>query len=74
MARRVTHIFQIIMLAACPHTFLRCHRPLIVAAFQTREQVLELNHTRIGKHQSRVILRNKRAGIDDLMPIRFKII
>ncbi len=55
--RRIAHVIQIVMLAARADAFLRRRCAFIRARFKAREDVLELNHARIGKEQGRVIQR-----------------
>ena len=71
--RRVADIIQIIMLAPGPHAFLRRGGAGIVACLQPGEQILELHHPRIDKHQRRVVARHKRAGRLDRMAMLFEI-
>ena len=57
----VSHIVQIIMLAAGANAFLCCRCPFVITGFDAREEVFKLNHAGIGKHQRGIIARNKRA-------------
>ena len=56
---RITNVIQIVMFATRTHTFLRGGCAFVIARFNTREQVLKLNHTRIGKHQCRIVARHQ---------------
>ena len=69
-----SHIFQIIMLPARPHTFLRRSRPRIVALFQSQKDILELVHPRIGEEQRRIVRRDERRGVDLLMPMLDEVV
>ena len=74
MPRGVAHIVQIVMLAARAHTFLRRRCALVVTGFHPGEQVLELNHAGIGKHQRRVIAGHQRAAVHHLVTVLGKIV
>ena len=74
MARCITNVVQIIVLAAGPHTFLAGHRAVIIPLLKPSENVLELHHARIGKHQRRVITRNQRRAFHHRMAIRLETI
>ena len=58
VAGGVTDVVQIVVLAAGAHAFLRCHSAFIVAVFLAGEHVLELNHSRVGEHQRRIVARH----------------
>ena len=61
VACRIADIFEVVVLAAGPNAFLRCHRPVVTACLETGEQVLELHHAGVGEHQRRIVLRHQRA-------------
>ena len=61
VACRIADIFEVIVFAAGPNAFLRCHRPVVPARLEAGEQVLELHHAGIGEHQCRVVLWHQRA-------------
>ena len=71
VARGVTHIVEVVVLAAGAHAFLRRGRAGIVAVFQPGEQVLELHHPRIGEHQRRVVARHQGRAFDAAMAVPF---
>ena len=71
---RHAHIVQIIVLAPGTHAFLGTHRPRVAALFNTGKQVLELHHTRIGKHQGRIVLGHQGTGGNDLMSVIGKVV
>ena len=73
MTGGVTHVIQVVMLAACAYTFLAGNRAYIVAPVQTQEAVLKLVHPRIGKQQGWVIGRNQGAGGNTGVSLRFKV-
>ena len=56
VARRIAHVFQIIVLAAGTHAFLGTGRSCIVALLAAEEKILELVHPRVGKQQSGIIV------------------
>src|SRR5690606_3095533 len=74
MTRRITAVFQIVMLAAGPHTLLACGRPGIVALFPAQEQSLELVDASVGKQQSGVIRRHQRTARNNGMALLFEIV
>jgi len=55
----ISHVFQIIMLAAGPDAFLGGYRAEIVSFFLAEKGALELHHTGIHKQQGGVILGNQ---------------
>jgi len=59
MARGGPDIFQIVVFAAHPHTFLRGGRAFVAALVQPQKNILKLNHARIGEQQGRVVARDK---------------
>jgi len=61
VARGISHIVEVIVLAARAHTFLRGGRAFVVAVFDAGKQVLELHHARVREHQCRVIAGHKRT-------------
>jgi len=67
--RGVADVFQVVVLAAGTHAFLRRGGTLVGAFFQTEEDVLELVHAGVGEEQRRVALGHERAGRHDRMPL-----
>ena len=67
MTGRVADIFEIVVLAAGTHAFLRCCRPVVRPMFGADEDVLELHHARVGKHERGVVPRHQRRRRDNLM-------
>ena len=59
VARGITHILEIVVLAASSHTFLRGDGPLIRALLEPQKRLFELIHARIGKQQRGVIRRHQ---------------
>ena len=59
MPRRVTDVFQVIVLAAGANAALRRRGATIGFLFLAQEHVLELHHARIGEQQRRVVARNQ---------------
>ena len=74
MSRRIADILQIVMLSPGAHTFLRRHRPVIIAMLCPGENVLELNHPGIGEHQRRIITRYQRTGRDNLVTVLREVV
>ncbi len=60
MAIGEADVFEIVMLAAGAHAFLRSGRLVVVALFEAEEDVLELVHARIGEQQRGIVGRNER--------------
>ena len=58
----VANVLQVIVFATCSHTSLGTGRPDPFPLFISKKYVLELNHTRIGEQQSRIIGRNQGAA------------
>ena len=70
----VTDVFEIVMLAAGAHAFLRGRGALIRALLDPGEHVLELHHAGVGEQQGRVVARHQRAGRHDLVPVPGEIV
>ncbi|MGA2134382.1 MAG: hypothetical protein ABSH50_18985 [Bryobacteraceae bacterium] len=60
MPAGVADVFQVVMLAAGAHAFLRCRGAVIVAFFETEEGVLELVHAGVGEQQCGIVRRDER--------------
>ena len=69
-----SHIFEIVMLPARAHTFLRRSCPRVFTLFQSQKDILELVHPRIGEQQSWIIGRDERRGVDLLMPMLDEVV
>src|SRR6056297_1080501 len=67
MAGRVADVFEIVVLAAGAHAALRSRCALVIALFGAEEDVLELDHSRIGEKQRRIVARHQRTGAHDSM-------
>ncbi|MCY1305322.1 hypothetical protein D9M70_551180 [compost metagenome] len=65
VAGGIAHVLQVIVLAARAHAALRGGGTRIGPRFLAREDVLELDHARIGEEQSRVVARDERRRRDD---------
>ena len=74
MARGVTNVIEIIVLATGPNTTLRGYRPLIGALVLAQEYILELDHTGIGEEQRGIVMRYQRAAGNDLVTVIRKVI
>jgi hypothetical protein len=55
MAIGEADVFEIVMLAAGAHTFLRGGGFVVVALFEAEEDVLELVHSRVGEQQRWIV-------------------
>ena len=67
-----SHIFQIVVLAAGAHTFLRCGGAGVAALLQSEKNIFELIHPCIGEEQSRIVRRNKRGRMHLFVPLLHK--
>ncbi len=73
MPARVSHVFKIIMFAACPNAFLRTGCPYVISLFFSQKSALKLHHTSIGKKQGRVMHGYQRGTLCDRMASLLKI-
>ena len=62
VARGVTHVLQVVVLATRPQTGLHRRGAHIAALVGAQEHVLELHHAAVGEHQCGVVARHQRAG------------
>ena len=62
VARGVAHVFQVVVLATGAQAGLHRSCAVIGALVGTQEHVLELDHARVGEHQSGVVTGHQRAG------------
>ena len=62
MACGIADVFQIVVLAAGAHAFLRAGGAGVGSLVEAEEYVLELVHARIGKQQGGVVARHQAAG------------
>ena len=74
MPGRIADIFQIIVFAAGPDTFLGSGCPYIVSFVLPEKNTLELHHSGIDKQQRWVFLGYQRRTADNPMVMLFKII
>ena len=74
MAGSVAHIVQIIMFAAGAYAFLCGGGSSVIACLNACEEVFELYHARIGKHQCWIIARHQRARWQNAMTLAVKIV
>ena len=70
----VADIFEIVVLAAGAHAFLRRGGALVGPLLQAGEDVLELHHAGIGEQQCRVVARHERARRHDFVPVAREIV
>jgi hypothetical protein len=69
VARGVADVFQVVVLAAGAHAFLRGRRAVVAALVEAEEDVLELVHPGVGEQQRRVVVRHQRTGGHDLVAL-----
>jgi len=72
MALGEADIFEVVVLAACAHAFLRGSGLVVFALFQAEEDVLELVHPRVGEEQGGVAMRNERGAAHPAMAFALK--
>src|SRR6266852_5779372 len=72
MPLRKPHIFQVVVLPARAHAFLRRRRPRVIPLLQPQKHVLELVHPRIRKQQGSVPMRHQRRAPHPPVPLAFK--
>ena len=72
MARGITDVFQVIVLAAGAQAALHRGRTDIVALVGAEEHVLELHHAGIGEQERRVVAGNQAGRTDDRVAFGFK--
>ena len=68
----VAHFFKVVVLARHAQAFLAVGHTRPLARRYAKENVLELVHTRVGEHQSRVVFDNHRRTADNLVLLRRK--
>ena len=74
VARRVTDVFEIVVLAAGAHAALRSGGAFVVALLVAEEEVLELHHAGVGEEQRWIIARHQRTGGDDGVALALEIV
>ncbi len=72
VARGVTDVFQVVVLAAGAHALLAADGTRVGTLLRTEEAVLELVHAGIGEQQGRVVVRDQRTGGDSGMSLLFE--
>ncbi len=65
VAARVADVFEVVVLAAGAHAFLRGGGARVVALLQAQEDVLELVHAGVGEQQRGVVGRDQRRAAHD---------
>ena len=60
---------KVVVFPARPDRFLGSRRSGIIAGFVAGQNVFELHHSRIGKHQCRIVVGNQRTRRHNLMPV-----
>ena len=65
VAGGVAHVLQVVVLAAGAHAALRRRGTRVRPRFLAREDVLELDHARIGEKQGRIVARHERRRRND---------
>ena len=73
VAGGITHVLQVVMLAAGAHTLLGRCCPVIVALFTAKEGILELVHASVGEQQCRVVCRYQGTARHNGVTLLFEI-
>ena len=74
MPRGIADIVEIIVFAASTYAFLAGRRTRNRTGFKTSEVVFERHHSGVDEHQRRVVIRNQRCGLHNVMVIAPEII
>ena len=69
VARGAAHVFQVVVLAADPEAFLAGGGPAIRPLFLAGEDVLELDHARVGEQQAGVVGGHHAGAFHHLVPL-----
>ena len=72
--RGIADIVEIVVLAPGAHAFLRGGGARRGPRFQPGKDVLERDHARVRKHQSRVVIRHQRRRRHHIVPVRAKVV
>jgi len=74
MSGGVTHVIQIIVLTAGPHTALRGHGSFVGSLVLAEKDILELDHSRIGKKQRGIVMWHQWATGNHLVAVSGEVI
>ncbi len=58
------YVIEVVMLAACPDTFLRVGCSDVLSGLRAEEDRFELVHSSVGEQQRRIVDRQQRTGRD----------
>ena len=72
VAGGVADVFQVVVLAAGAHAFLRADGAVVVAFFTAQQHVLKLHHAGVGEQQGGVVLRDQWGALDDAVAARLE--
>ena len=72
VAGGVAHVFQIVVLAAGAHAFLRGGGAVVGAFVEAEKHVFKLVHTGVGKQKRGVVVRHQRGRSHNLVAFGFK--
>jgi hypothetical protein len=72
--RGIADVFEVVVLAAGAHAFLRGGGTLIRPLLDAGEHVLELDHAGVGEQQGRVVARHQGARRHDLVTVPGEIV
>jgi len=72
VVRIVSDFFQVIVLSAYAQTFLRVRDSLVFRRVVTQNNIFKLVHTRVGKHQGRVVFYHHGSRRNDVVSFRLK--
>ena len=65
-------VFEVVVLAAGPHAFLRGRGARVLALFEAQEDVLELIHPGVGEEQRGISMRHQRRAAHTFVPLALK--
>jgi hypothetical protein len=74
VARGVTHVLEVVVLAAGADALLRRRRAAVGPLVEAEEDILELVHAGVGEEQRRVVAGHHGTGGDDLVPLRGEVV
>ncbi len=74
VARGVSDVLQVVVLAARPHALLGGRGPKVVALLLPQEHAFELHHAGVDEQQGRVVVRHQRRAAHHLMAVLFEIV
>ncbi len=59
MTRRVTHVFEVVVLTPSSYTPLTRCGPVVIAGFESQKRILKLIHSRVSEQECGVVVRHQ---------------